>query len=70
MARPVVIAKAEWKTNPDTARKQEVSRIKRFVPARKKRRKVLKEAKGYTAASIPPTASPESRCSARGCSLP
>src|SRR4051794_1982052 len=35
------------KTHPDPARRRQVSRVKRSVHARKKRRKVLKEAKGY-----------------------
>src|SRR6476646_10260903 len=34
-------------TGPAAARRQEVSRVKRSVHAKKKRRKVLKEAKGY-----------------------
>ena len=33
--------------DPDPARRRQVSRVKRSVHARKKRRKVLKEAKGY-----------------------
>ena len=46
MRRPVEIAKPD-EADPNPARRQEVSRVKRSVHARKKRRKVLKEAKGY-----------------------
>ena len=38
---------ADAKTVRDPARRRQVSRVKRSVHARKKRRKVLKEAKGY-----------------------
>ena len=46
MARPVEIAQAD-RSGPPAARRQQVSRVKRSVHAKKKRRKVLKEAKGY-----------------------
>ena len=47
MGRPVEIAKPDEKRVRTAARRRQVSRVKRSVHAQKKRRKVLKEAKGY-----------------------
>ena len=47
MARPVEISPKDAQAGADPARGRQVSRVKRSVHARKKRRKVLKEAKGY-----------------------
>ena len=47
MAKPVDDRAERPEESADPARRRQVSRVKRSVHARKKRRKVLKEAKGY-----------------------